>query len=267
MDINSRMAYINKLKEQQKLTDLIIGQLQGAINFFNTFDRAARVFACMQTKIHSMHKTIDAKIAMVQNAHKEEDTLSSLPQIRANLWLLDDVISNTTQELDIMYKEVIEEELTEEDVNTLLEQATKMVDLTRETISQLGARLLEAATTIDEEEPKEEPKGEKQKESVETVENEPTPEMMLLIALLPGKLPSKQCVPYSSPTQLAHYARVKLNEYNEVAYPDGPILKNHKPESLNRPHPGEDPHECIMDNAVELDTLEKSKKSLKKLFT
>ena len=41
MDINSRMTYIKKLKEQQKLTDPIIGQLQGAIDFFNTFDRVA----------------------------------------------------------------------------------------------------------------------------------------------------------------------------------------------------------------------------------
>ena len=84
MNINLRTVYINKLKEQQKLTDPIIGQLQTAINFFNTFNRAARVFACMQAKIHSMHKTIDTKIAMVQNAHKGEDTLSSLPEVRAN---------------------------------------------------------------------------------------------------------------------------------------------------------------------------------------
>ena len=65
MDINSRTAYINKLKEQQKLTDPIIGQLQGAIDFFNTFNRAARVFVCMSAKIHSMHKMIKDKIAMV----------------------------------------------------------------------------------------------------------------------------------------------------------------------------------------------------------
>ena len=97
MDINSRMAYISKLKEQQKLTDPIIGQLQGAIDFFNTFNRAARVFACIQTKIQSMHKTINAKIAMVRNAHKEEETLSSLPQIRANVQLLDNVIPDATQ--------------------------------------------------------------------------------------------------------------------------------------------------------------------------
>ena len=36
---------------------------------------------------------------------------------------------------------------------------------------------------------------------------------------------------------------------------------------LNHPRPGEDPCECIVNNAVELDSLEKSKKSLKALFT
>ena len=97
---------------------------------------------------------------------------------------------------------------------------------------------------------------------METKENEPTPAMMLLVPFLPGK----QYVPYSLPTQMAHYARVKLNEYNEVAYPDGPILKSHKPESLNRLRPGEDPLEHIMDNAVKLDTLHKLKESLKKFL-
>ena len=102
----------------------------------------------MQAKIHSMQKTVDIKIAMVHYAHKEEDTLSSLPKIRANLRLLDDVISNTTKELDIIYKQIVKEELTEGDVNTLLEEATKMVDSTRETTSGLRAKLLEAATAL-----------------------------------------------------------------------------------------------------------------------
>ena len=80
---------------------------------------------------------------------------------------------------------------------------------------------------------------------------------MLLIALLPGKLPDRQQVFYSSPIQLAHYARVKLNEYNAVAYPNWLIPKKHKPENLNCPHP----------HLVELESLENSKKSLKALFT
>ena len=104
-----------------------------------------------------MQKTVDAKIAVVQDAHKEEDTLSSLPKIRANLRLLDDVVSNTTKELDSIYKQIVKEELTEGDVKTLLEEATQMVDTTRETATGLRARLIEAAATIDEEEPKEEP--------------------------------------------------------------------------------------------------------------
>ena len=165
---------------------------------------------------------VDAKIAMVQNAHKEEDTLCSLPKIKTNLWLLDDVISNTTKELNSICKQIVEEELTEGDVNTLLEEATQMVDSSHEITSGLRARLLEAAAAIDEEEPKEELKGEKEKGSAETKENEPTPAMMLLVPFLPGK----QYIPYSSPTQMAHYARVKLNEYNKVAYPDGPIFSS-----------------------------------------
>ena len=80
---------------------------------------------------------------------------------------------------------------------------------------------------------------------------------MLLIALLPGKLPDIQQVSHFSPIQLAHYARVRLNEYNAVAYPNGPTSKKHKPENLNRPHP----------HLVELESLENSKKSLKALFT
>ena len=42
MDTNSRAAYTSKLKEQQKLTDPIIGQLQGAIDFFNTWNGGYR---------------------------------------------------------------------------------------------------------------------------------------------------------------------------------------------------------------------------------
>ena len=103
-----------------------------------------------------MQKTVDAKIAVVQDAHKEKDTLSSLPKIKANLQLLEDVIMTTTKELDIICKQIVEEELTEGDVNTLLEEATQMVDSSREIASGLRARLLEAAATIDEEEPKEE---------------------------------------------------------------------------------------------------------------
>ena len=63
--------------------------------------------------------------------------LSSLPKITANLQLLDDVISNTTIELDVIYKQIAQEELAEADVKKLLEVATQMVDLTRETATEL----------------------------------------------------------------------------------------------------------------------------------
>ena len=110
------------------------------------------IFVCMQAKIHSMHKTIKTKISAVQSAHEEEGMLFSLDQIRAYIWLLDNVIPDATQELDIMYKEVIQQELTQGDVDTLLEQATKMMDSACENISQLHGKLMNAVAAINKEE-------------------------------------------------------------------------------------------------------------------
>ena len=85
MDSNSRMVYTNKLREQQKLTNPIIGRLQGAIDFLKISDRTAQVMACMQAKIHSMHKRIKTKITVVQTTHEEEGLLFSLDQIKADI--------------------------------------------------------------------------------------------------------------------------------------------------------------------------------------
>ena len=108
---------------------------------------------------------------VILNARKKEDMLSSLPKIFANLQLLDDIVSNTTLEFDVIYKQVTQDELTEADGEKLLEDAMQMVNSTRETATELRARLLQAAAAIIEEEPK----GEKKKEPVET---EFTPKML-----------------------------------------------------------------------------------------
>ena len=68
---------------------------------------------------------------------------------------------------------------------------------------------MQAAAAINEEEPKKELKGEKEKESVEI---ELTPKMMASF------LPGKQHIPYLSPVQTAHYAREKTTEKIEVTY-------------------------------------------------
>ena len=88
------------------------------------------------------------------------------------------------------------------------------------------------------------------------VGDESTSDIILLIALLPCKLPDTQQVSHFLPIQLAHYARVRLNEYNAVAYPNGLILKNRRPGNMNCPHP----------HLVELEALENSKKSLEAYF-
>ena len=62
--------------------------------------------------------------------------------------------------------------------------------------------------------------------------------------------------------QQAYYAKKNLQGNNEVMQ-----FSSRKPvlEGLSNPHPGEDTLEHIMDKAVELNTLYKSKNSLKKV--
>ena len=96
---------------------------------------------------------------------------------------------------------------------------------------------------------------------VKEKEYEPTSTVMLLIPFLPGD----DDVPFTSATQLAHYVKVKLAEYNKKVSPSGPSFNNKNYDGLNRP--GEDPHEQILSNADELAKLTKLKKSLKKFYT
>ena len=88
------------------------------------------------------------------------------------------------------------------------------------------------------------------------VGDESTSDMILLIALLPGKLPDTQQVSHFSPIQLAHYARVRLNEHIVMAYPNGLNPRKHNPGNVHHPHP----------HLVELESLENSKKSLEAYF-
>ena len=78
-DVNLKMAYTSKLTQQQKLTDPILVQLQTRIDFFD--NKLAHTSACIQTKVCSMQKAIEAKMNVILNAHKEEDMLSSIPKM------------------------------------------------------------------------------------------------------------------------------------------------------------------------------------------
>ena len=72
-DTNLKMAYTSKLTQQQRLTDPILVQLRTKIDSFN--NKSACISACIQTKVCSMQKVIEAKMNAIPNAHKEEDML------------------------------------------------------------------------------------------------------------------------------------------------------------------------------------------------
>ena len=93
---------------------------------------------------------------------------------------------------------------------------------------------MQAAAALYKKEVREELKGEKVKEAVET---ELTPESMTSF------LPHKQHMPCLLPTQMAHYAREKITEKMEVTY-----LASHKSGSLNSPRSGQDTLKPITDN-------------------
>ena len=94
-----------------KLTDPILGELQNVVNFLNTASKATRVFACIKTKIQSMQIMVKDKIAVIQDV--EEDMLSSVPRIKDYLSFVEEVVSNTSKELDFILKQISEEELTD----------------------------------------------------------------------------------------------------------------------------------------------------------
>ena len=98
-----------------------------------------------------MQITVKNEIAVIQDA--EEDILSFLPRIKDYLIRLEEIRSNTSKEFESILKQIGEEELTEKDANILLEQATEMVDSTRELTRDLRIRLMEAAAVIEEREP------------------------------------------------------------------------------------------------------------------
>ena len=102
-DINLKMAYTSKLTQQQRLTDPILVQLQTRIDFLE--NKSAPTSACVQTKVCSMQKAIEAKMNAILNAHKEEDMLFSILKITANLQLLDDVITDAITEQDVVYRQ------------------------------------------------------------------------------------------------------------------------------------------------------------------
>ena len=70
---NIRLAYTNKLIQQQRLTDTVLVKLQTAVDSFNIPNKASHISACMQARIRSMQKVIEAKMDVILNTHKEED--------------------------------------------------------------------------------------------------------------------------------------------------------------------------------------------------
>ena len=75
--------------------------------------------AAIQLKIRLAPRSIETQLNLVQDAEKQEATLSSLPKIQANLDQLDEVQNLAQRELDTICQQVIDGDLKDADITTL----------------------------------------------------------------------------------------------------------------------------------------------------
>ena len=150
-DVDQKAAYTNKLNEQLTLVDPVLNQLYDAVNSLKPTEnpsleaanKAARSLLSIKLKICSSQRIINSKIALVRDAEKDEEVQSSLPKVKANLQLLEDVKAITTKDLDEICKQIIKEDLNEGDVETLMAEVAELVDSSLQIANGLKVRLLE----------------------------------------------------------------------------------------------------------------------------
>ena len=65
-----------------------------------------------------------------------------------NLQFLEDIFTITNKDLDIICKQIVNDELSKADVTTLIEEVTNLVDMSHATTNDLRVKLLEAAAAI-----------------------------------------------------------------------------------------------------------------------
>ena len=84
-----------------------------------------------------------SKINLVRDAEKEEGVLLSLPKVRANLQLLEDVIAITGKDLDEICQQIIKEDLNQGNVNVLMSEVAELVDSSLLVANGLKVKFLE----------------------------------------------------------------------------------------------------------------------------
>ena len=106
-DPDQRAAYTTKLSEQLALVDPVVNRLHDAVDSFKRAEdppleaakRTARSISSIKLRIDPSWKLIKSKIYLVRDAEKDEEVLSSLPKVKANLQLLEDVIERSLQKI------------------------------------------------------------------------------------------------------------------------------------------------------------------------
>ena len=73
------------------------------------------------------------------------DAFASLPKIKTNLQVLEDVLHITNKDLNLISNRVVSNKLAEEQANALIDEVTGIINTSTKIVVTLQARLLEAA--------------------------------------------------------------------------------------------------------------------------
>ena len=111
-------------------------------------NKTARILACIKLMIWSAQKSIKTKIGIVCDAEIEAEAFTSLPKIKANLQVLEDVLHITNNNLNLISNQVLSDELNEEQASALINEVTNLNDTSTHTVIKLRAKLLEVAAVL-----------------------------------------------------------------------------------------------------------------------
>lgn len=157
-DTDKKKAYSEKLSGQLELVNPLLDGLWNVQMTLKTpevppqepTNQPSKARVTIQLKLRLAQKSIESRLHLIQEAEKQEATQASLPLIKSNLKQLDEVQSLAERELDNICKQVVNGALNEEEMKTLQDEVTQLIDKCAQDVSALKAKFNEAAAQIKE---------------------------------------------------------------------------------------------------------------------
>ena len=91
---------------------------------------------------------IETKIGIINNAEIEAEALNSLPKVKANLQVLEDILNITNNDLNLLSNQTLSNNLSQEQVSDLIVEVSEIINNSTHTVVKLRAKLFKAAAVL-----------------------------------------------------------------------------------------------------------------------